>query len=162
MDTSVRGSASRCCSVAPSVSTTTLPLKLLLRKWNLIFFMFLSRYLHMVSPNINQHNWLFLVSLSLSLVLLLSNAVSLPYARQVHPRLHLVMGDPGPHPGHITWHVLPLHPQRDAASPHAASVRAGGSRTQLGGDLLGGHPHLHMVSSATKCFSPSQLKDLHL
>lgn len=161
MDTSVRGSASRCCSVAPLVSTTTRLLRLLLRKWNLFFlfsFRLLSRYLHRVSPNIKQHNWLFLLSLFLCLVFLLYNTVSLPCARQVHPRLHLVMGDPGPHPGHVTRHVLPFHPQCDAASPHAASVRTGGSRTQLGGDLLGGHPHLHMVSGATKCFSPLKLK----
>lgn len=120
--------------------------------------MFLSRYLNVVSPNINQCNWLLL--LRPPPVLLLSNVVSLPCACQLHARLHLFMGDPGPHAGHVTRHVFPLHPQRDAASPHAASVRAGGSRTQLGGDLLGGHPDLHMVSSATKCFKGVNLSSL--
>lgn len=147
MDTSVRGSASRCCSVAPSVSTTTLPLRLPLRKSNRFCFVFFtSRYFH------------FLLAL-LSLSSPSAHSRRLPsLCWQVHPRLHLFMGDPGPDSGHVTWHLLPLHPQRDAASPHAASVRTGGSRTQLGGDLLGGHPHLHMVSRNTLCFQmdPSQ------
>lgn len=66
---------------------------------------------------------------------------------QVHPRLHLLLGDPGPHPGDITRHLFPFHPQCDAAPPHVASLCSGGSWPQLGGNFLGGHPHLHMVST---------------
>lgn len=65
---------------------------------------------------------------------------------QVHSRLHLILGDPGPHPGDITRHHFPFYAQCDIAAPHVGPMCSGGSWPQLGGNLLGGHPRLHLVS----------------
>lgn len=67
---------------------------------------------------------------------------------QVYPRLHLILGHSGPHPCDITWHFFPFYPQRDASPSHVAPLCPGGSWPQLGGNFLGGHPHLHMVSNS--------------
>lgn len=67
---------------------------------------------------------------------------------QVHPRLHLILGHPGSHPGDGARHIFRFHPERDAATPHVASLRSSGSWPQLGGNLLGGHAHLHLVSAS--------------
>lgn len=67
---------------------------------------------------------------------------------QIHARLHLILGHPGSHPGDSTGHLFRFHPECDAAAPHVASMRSSGSWAQLGGNLLGGHTHLHLVSSS--------------
>ena len=89
----------------------------------------------------------YLLVLSLSMSISLSLTVSTGLCPQLHPRLHLILGDPGPHSGDITRHLFPFHPQCDAAPPHVASVRSGGPWPQLGGNFLDGHPGLHMVST---------------
>lgn len=70
---------------------------------------------------------------------------------QVYSRLHLLLGHSGPYPCDLPRHHLSFHPQCDAPPPHAAALCPGGAWPQLGGNLLGGHPHIHVVRSS-QCY----------
>lgn len=91
-----------------------------------------------------------LIILALFLIILpfVSLSASTCPRLQVYPRLYLILGHSGPHPCDITWHFFPFYPQRDASPSHVAPLCPGGSWPQLGGNFLGGHPHLHMVSNS--------------
>lgn len=68
---------------------------------------------------------------------------------QVYSRLHVILGDSGPLTGDITWHRFSIYFECDAAPPHVTPLCSGGSRPQLGRNLLGYYPDFYMVSAGS-------------